>query len=634
MAEVETIIADARTFADNSYNSADSLVSNAVTIANSFASPNLPGFSSFRATPAAPDVGTPPDNVPVPDSLPSVPNAPSFLSVYTPTIPDFGAIAVPEPLDPDVLFQQQAPDFDLPNAPSDAPSMGEYAFPGAPELSFPDQPDTIELTFPDEPSIRVPSFDPSTPRDAPGAPPDTEAKIKATYQSVLPEMRAFIDEHMDSFVQRYAPEQHEAMAKLERRLSEMMDGGTALPDDVEQKIYDQTRRRTEAQRREREDEAWEAAARRGFTLPPGVLNAALQRASQEGASANTTAASEVAVEMARLEQQNIQFALQTSSALRQAVLNAGLQYAGTLAQINGQAVQYAREVASSAIEAYNAALNVFNAEVQFFQAQAQVYEVELRAAFAELEKYQALVRVEELKSSINTQKVQQYQAQIDAINSRVSAYQTEIQAVAQRIDADRARIEGFGQEVQAYTARVRAKESETRAYIAALEGDRTKVEGYTAQVRAYNAQVEGKATQVQAESAVSNAINQANQTLANVFNSEIQAFGAEAQAKTSQHAAEVRGYAARIQAYSAAVDAARTQFQSGLEASRLEFEQAQTEYRTQAEVGIESARLFLQRAQNASQAATAGANTFASIASAAVSAQNTMVSLSREILDE
>ena len=634
MAEVDQIIAEARDFASSSYDAAEGLVSSAVTIANSIASPNLPTFSTFRSTPDVVDPGAPPDNVPVPDQLPAVPDAPSFEAVYTPTVPDFGQIAVPEPLDTDTLFQQPAPEFDLPGAPSGAPTIGEHSFPEAPELHFPEQPDTLELTFPDDPSVRVPSFDPSTPREAPGKAPDAEAKITATYRSVLPEMRAFLDEHMDSFVQRYAPEQHEAMAKLERRLSEMMDGGTAMPDDVEQKLYDQTRRRTEAQRREREDEAWEAAARRGFTLPPGILNAAVQRAGQEAASANTTAASEVAVEMARLEQQNIQFALQTSSALRQAVLNAGLQYAGTLAQINGQAIQYAREIGSAAIEAYNAALAVFNAEVQYFQAQAQVYEVELRAAFAELEKYQALVRVEELKSSINTQKVQQYQAQIDAINSRINAYQTEVQAVAQRIDADRARVEAFGQEVQTYVARVRAKESETRAYVAALEGDRTKVDGYVAQVRAYNAQIEGMAAQAQAESAVSNAINQANQSLANVFNTEVQAFGAHAQALSSQHAAEVRAYAARIQAYESEVNARRTEFQSGLEASRLEFEQAQTEYRTQAEVGIQSARLYLQRAQNASQAATAGANTFASIASAAVSAQNTMVSLSREILEE
>lgn len=634
MAEVEEIIADARNFASESFGNAQGLVSTAVSIANSIAFPQFPVFPSVRPMPSIPETTPPPDQYPTLRPTGPRPGSPSLQPAYRPSLPDFGAIPRPERLEYSDLFAFEPPDITLPPAPQDIPEMGEYDFPDVPLLSMPETPALAPINFPDAPSVSIPTLDLHAPERPTEAPPDARQLVEVSYNRVLPEMREYLEQQVDAFTARISPEHAETMAQLERRLSEITEGGTAMPAHLEQAIYDRTRRRTEAQRREAEAEAWEASARRGFTLPPGVLQAALQRASRQGHEGNVAAASEVAIEMARLEQQNIQFAVQTSTALRQVVLNSALQWAGTLVQINGQAVQYAQAIAQAALDGYNARLALFQSEVSLFQAEAQVYEVQLRAAFADLERYQALLNAEQLKAQVNGQLIQQYREQISGERAKIDLYTAELQGVSARLDADRAQIEAFGMQVRAYMAQVQGKEAELRVYTAAMEGDRTKVQAFASQVEAFRSEVQAIGAQVAAETTYAEAINSYNRTAANVFASEMQAYGIDVGASTSIYDSEIRRFLAQLDRYRASLESQRIAFQSNLEGVRLEHEQARTIYETQAQIGIETARLYLQRAQNASGAAISGASVYANIAAAAVSAQNTMVSLSRELLDD
>ncbi len=633
MAELSReIINDARTFAQESVESADELVGQAVTRSQGQAQAIVPPFEQYF-TPGEFDI----PEAPEPDQVPTFdpanierPEAPELRSPIIPSLPDFEGIPRPERINFEDLFNQEAPNLDLPPAPSGVPEVSSPEFPEAPELNFPETPDTVKITIPDEPSVSVPSFDPEDPGKPPGQAPDSRKIIETTYHDVLPEMRAFIDEQVDSYEKRLSPHSQEYMERLEKRLDEMAEGGTALPDNIEQAIFDRTRRRTRAEQEARETEVWQDAAQRGFTMPPGITQAALHRAGTQANNENTTAASDVAIRMAELEQQNIQFALQTMSSLRQAVINATLQYAGTLAQVNGQALEYSRAVAASAIESYNAEVNLFNAKVSYFQAQAQVYEVELRSAFAELEKYRELLRAEQLKSDVNAQIVQQFQSEIQAQETRIRAYATQVDSLSRQIDADRARVEAFGQQVQAYSAQVQAQESKFRVYTAALEGDRAKVDGYAAQVQAFNTEVGALSAQVQAEATQAESVANINQTQANVFASELQAYGVDIDAKNSVHQAEIRRFTSQLDQYQTEVSALRTEYEAQLQRSELEFSEAESKFTRRSETGIENARLFLEKIRSVTDTAIQGAQVHANIAGAAVSAQNTMVSINTQ----
>ncbi len=633
--QITDIINNARNFSQDSFTAAANLVSNAVTIANSFAVPNVPTFSMTTNIPTV-NMPTFPGRAISSADLGNAmrPDPVDLDRPYRPTVPNFSGIQSPRRINYASLFNRQPPSFDFEDVPSDVPEVHTPLFPDRPSVDLPETPRRFELNLPDEPSVSVPGFDPDRPQAKPGEAPNAKREIEVAYNTVLPEMRDFITNELDAYIAKHSPNHRHVMQKLEERLQEMSEGGTALPEHIEQAIFDRTRRRTDAERKQREAEAYEAAARRGFTLPQGVLQQALNRSSQEGASANTTAASEVAIEMARLEQQNIQFALQTALAMRQAVLNASLQYAGTLAQVNAQAVEYARGIASAVIETYNATVTLFNAEVNYFQVQAQVYEIELRAAFAELEKFTALLRAEELKSNINRQLIDQYTAEIGAQRTKLDIYTAQLQAISTRLDVDRARIEGFQAEVQTYVARVRAKEGEIRAYVAALEGDRARIGGFQAEVEAYRAEIEAVRAQTAAEVGYSEAINSYNRAQSEVFRNEMSAYGVDVQAATSLVDSEVRAFAGQVDGYRAQIEGFRQQHQANIESARLSFEQARTQYETQAQIGIETARTFLQRVQNASQAAISGAGVYGDIAAAALSAQNTMVSLGQELIGD
>ncbi len=628
----DAVISEARNFATDSFSSANQLVDQAVSIANTSFALRLDPMPEAPVIPV-PEVDT---EVPTYDQKVEItgerPDAPSLTTVNPPETPDFDNISRPEPLNLEDLFNQDQPVFDLPSIDRAAPEVSTPTIPDSPTLDIPQAPDLTELSFPNEPSTVIPAFNPQKPTSRPGEAPDAEDIMEVSYSTILPQMRENIEAHVDDFIDKHSPNHKQIMGRLESRLEEMQQGGTAMPAEVEQRLYDRARARTEGERQNTEAEAVEAAARRGHTIPPGAMQAALMDAAHQAARNNAATSSEIAIEQARLEQQNIQFAIQTSSALRQAIINAALQYSGTLVSINGQAIQYAQAVASSAIDVYNAQVNYFNAEVNYFQAQAQVYEIELRAAFAELERYQALVRVEELKSQINSQLVEQYRQQIEVQRARVQMYAEQLRAIGVQIESDRARIDAFGASVQAYSAQVQAKQAEFQVYEAALRGDEAKVRGFATQVDAYRAEIGAEAAKSETEIAQTQAVTNFNRSQVEIFRSEMQAYGVDISARSSIQQAELRNFATQLEAYRARLEGEVEKSRVHAENARLEFEQQRTQFTTDADFAIQATRLSLDRVANASQAAISGAGVYGNIAQAAVGAQNTMVSLAHETL--
>lgn len=632
---VLSIIESARTYAQSSYSTADQLVQKAVTSAMSSTVLAQPHLGYQISVPEITHDVIEPGSTPVFDDAGlTLPDKPTLEDPYQLTVPDFSGITPPAELDYETLFAFHRPDLDMPGFDREAPTISPLDIPDAPELSLPEAPELFEVSLPDAPSFRIPGFDPERPGARPEAPDDAVEIFKTNFETILPQMRAFLEAEIDGWLEKHSPDHHTRMQALEDRLASMLDGGTALSSEIEQRLYDRARARNEAARRDVDAQATERAAQMGHTLPPGTMLAALQRASQDAANANAGTSAEIAIKQAELEQQNIQFAIQTSLALRQLVLNAALQYAAQLANLNSQALQYASAVAQTTVQLYNARVQLFSAEVDYFRAQAAVYEVELRAAFAELERYEALVRLEQLKGALNEQQVNMYRQRLEGERTRLGLYTEQIRGEALKLDAERAQIDAFSAEVQAYTAQVGAKEVEFRAYSAALQGDAAKVQGYASSIDAYRARIGAEGVRVGAEASYAEALSSQNRSLTEIFRNEIQAYGTEAQVRQSQYQGEIRAYLASIDRYRTdlqyGLDAART----SLEGQRLTLEGAKVEFDAQNTFAVENARNFLDRAKTISTAAMSGAQVYGDIAGNAVAAQNTMVSLANETLSD
>lgn len=630
--DIQGIVADARNFARDSYSESASLANQAINAANSVSSPTLPSLPDTVTIPELERAAPPPEEAPKMDTTGlEEPERPTLLNPHDISIPDFDAIAKPTELDRSELFNFQRPSFDHREFTEEAPAPVELDLPDAPNMDMPASPEFFEIALPEQPTFRIPGFDPERPGPRPGQPPDVVKKYRAAFDEVLPELKQALQSEFNAWIQQHAPQHHAQMELLETRLREMVEGNsTALPDETEQMLADRARARNEASRQDVEREVTEAAARMGHTAPPGALLAGLQRASQDAANANAATSAEIAVENARLTQQNIQFAVQALTTIRQMVLNTALQYTGQIIQLNSQALQYAGAIADALLETYNARVRLFQVEMEYLQVQAQVYEAELRYAFADLERYEALVRAEELKGQLNQQQVQRYQALLDSERTKLDLFTARVEGELTKVRAKQAEIEGFSAQVRAYVARMGAEEIKFRAYASAISGDEAKIRAYTADVDAYRSRISAETSKLSGEVAAAEGIDSQNRTRANIFAQDIQAYGVKANVLQTQHQSEIRAYLASLERYRAELSDNINRFRAQLDGQRARLDQETTRYQGTIQVATEQARNFMERARAVTDATSSASSVYGGLAESALGGMNTMVSMSLE----
>ncbi|MBT8075175.1 MAG: hypothetical protein KJN61_01785, partial [Gammaproteobacteria bacterium] len=237
-ATVTDIINDARTFASSSYDSAEDLISSANSAASGLVllDPRQLNF----ATTGTDDVGflaEPPtfsDGYTKPTSRPPQPSLETFI---LPTIPDFPT--APDELDTSTLFQFDRPTYDIGGFDGTIPDITtEYDFPAVPSITEYADPVTTPLDLRDTPDVDAPTFENSVTVHDPGDVPDLSDIYLTTVETAIPEFRAWVENYADSWIDRYAPGYHAAMAQLEAAISRGYDGNTALPDDIEAQIFD------------------------------------------------------------------------------------------------------------------------------------------------------------------------------------------------------------------------------------------------------------------------------------------------------------------------------------------------------------------------------------------------------------
>lgn len=281
-----------------------------------------------------------------PVALPSAP--PSSAGLVAPTLTD---IALELPAEPDgaLVFQDiagldagDAPTFDviaptvnLPTAPSQIAEFTGVAPSIDTDIDFPEPPDELmnplvpapvltDRVEPTKPQVTLPTFDALVPTNDAVAPTDLEGQFRSAYQDAAPSTIAMLDGYVDAMLTKYNPRFSEQMGRIEDQLARYMAGGTGLNEDVEDAIFSRSQDKNAGETARTIDAARTAAADMGFTLPNGALLAAMNRARQSGADNNARANAEIVIMQAKMEQENLQFAVTTSANLRTAMLQASL----------------------------------------------------------------------------------------------------------------------------------------------------------------------------------------------------------------------------------------------------------------------------------------------------------------------
>lgn len=622
---VSDLITDARAYTGALTTTAGNAMSDAISAVRAIGY-TIPNYFPVVLPLAPPSsvILTPPTLNPVDLTLPDDPGAaPAFQdisAVEAGFLPDFSAVTptINLPTKPNQIaeFLQTAPQIDTNIAFPDPPDALLNPLIPAPTLT-----DRVE---PSSPTISLPGFDGVAPTDMPDAPIDYETRFRGAYADAAPSIIAMIDGYVDAQLLQLNPQFYTQMAAIERQLTTYLAGGTGLNPDVENAIYERERGKNTAEARRVRNASYEEAAKRGFTLPTGALSQIIQTARQGAADNNARQASEIVVMAAEMEQKNLQFAVTTSMALRQMVLSATLNYQSNLVSLNGQALDYAKNVLNAIIEVYNSAVRAFEVKLDAYKSEALVYDTRLKAALSFIELYRTQIEALRALTQVDIAKVDVYKARIEGLIAYSNVYRAQIEAVQGRVNLEKLQLDVFQSKVQAYTSLVQAKSAEWQGYSASIEGEVAKVKIYGVQVEAYNSLINGYRAKIEADTervraqALTNQARAANYaSILSGYTAVVSARGEVARIKIEIGRQSLLAYTAQIQGTVANAQVLNEYYRS---ISTVAIANAQQRMTAQVETG-NSTRAF---GETIARLGTANASIFSGLAQAGLAGMNTL----------
>jgi hypothetical protein len=502
-----------------------------------------------------------------------------------------------------------------------APTLESFTVPPSPDaLSNFDFaiPTVSDITIPPAPSVVLPEFAATAPDTAIAAPSDLSGEFASNYAGMSVSMRNSLDAAVDAQLLKINPEYHNQMAALEAKLSKYMAGGTALPIDVEQAIYNRARDKTNAEYLKSRDQIMKEGASRGFTIPGGAQYSALAQSRQAAADNNARAAMDIAIKQAEMEQQNIQFAMAQSANLRVAVVGALNAWFGSLIQLNGQALEYARDLLQAAISVYEVAVKIATARIEIYKAEAQVYEIRLKAVLAVYDVYMAEIKALEAQVNIEVSRINAVRSRAEALAALASAYRATIDGVVARAQLEKLKVDIFGEEIRAFSAEASAKQVEWQGFGEQVRGEVAKQGVYEAQVRAYSEEWRAQVAKIQGYSSHVQAITAKNEGAYRTYGAAVQAYTAlisgeseAVRADVAVHDADVKGFIARASAEEARVKSKIAGYEATIRNSI-------GLYNTNANIAIASSSNYNHYMTSAAGVAVNAAQVYASMAGSAM----------------
>lgn len=624
--QASTIISDARAYAAGlqaltaqAMGAANQAISNVPVTVTSYSVPPLPQYTAPVAIAAPPSI---------PAVTLAIGAAPTNLAL--PTIPAINAGVAP-------TFSAVAPLLDSVDRPGALATFVGTAPTINTSITFPEPPSALvnpiitDLVLPTRaepvrPQTTLPAFTAQLPIDTSVAPTGLDLTFSNAYASAAPSTATMVSGYVDSLVAKYNPQFSNQMAAIEVQLSKYLAGGTALNSAVEDAIYARARAKNDVDAKRVQDAAFQDAASRGFTLPSGALASSLAQARRDSYIANARAGNEIAIAQAEMEQKNLQFAITTSANLRTAMLNAAMTYMQSLVTLNGQSIEYAKNVVTALVETYNAQIKMYSARLDAYRASASVFDVQLRSALAGVELYRTEITALQALTQTDLAKVEVYRARMEVLKTLADVYQSQISTVQGRVGLEKLKLDLFQTQVQTYATQVQSKTAEWQGYSAAIEGQvaKTKVyavqaDAFSAQIQGYKASIEAQVANVQAASAAVDAVAKTNSAAQETYRTVMQANGEVARTQIASNQTLIQAYEATARANVANATTAAEYFKT---VATVGIEQAKLVIST----GIESGKVEQARAEAIASVSSQNANVLGSLVGAAMAGMNTLAS--------
>ncbi len=414
----------------------------------------------------------------------------------------------------------EKPTINMPADPDDAPDIDTTVdLPTKPDLDLPDPPSLDDIVIPDAPEITLDSFDETL------LPWNVDDPAQFTWDDPTYDSDVYSD----------------LLAKI---LNDIQHGGTGLSEAVEQELYDRflARTFTENERLYTETENYFAA--RGFTLPPGMLAAALNETNQQISRNNMEASREIHINQAELAQKNTHFILELGTKLE------GMMREFFINQAN-LSLQGQRAVAEHSIALYNAAAEKHRYYLEEYKTKADVWEAGVRAAMVEIEIFKGKIEGARVSADVQRTLVDIYNAQLNAANTIVGLYTAQMEGERIKAQINELKIRVYAEQIRAYVARIEGETAKMGMYEVEYRGEAIKAEVYQSRVQAFGAEVDAKAKELGGQIAELEATLKENAGLIDKYKADAQVYSTDVDAVARKIDAVVTVFQGEVSAYNA-----------------------------------------------------------------------------------
>lgn len=516
-----------------------------------------------------------PPTRPTLDPIPTLPDDPTIPNFQ----PAFTGFAIPDP----------PPNIDISGQPTPDYGSTDVTLPDTINPAMPDLPLLDSIVVPTFAGITLPTFDVTAPEFEGSALVDVLQWSEPTYHPTI------LSETFD-------------------KIRTLWSGGSGIPAAIEQAMVERAQSREDMAYARDLDNVSTEFAKRGFTMPPGMMSARIDQMKQDLNLKKQGLNRELTIKFVETQIENIRFAVTQSVAAEQVMVSIFLN----MAQRMFEAAKFQIE---TQVQIYNAQVSLFNARTQAFGVRAQVFAELVRAELAKIEVFKAEVEAEVAKGQVNEQKVRVYAAQLQGVTAQVEVYKAKMQGASIQSEVIRNRIEAYKSELQAYAERLSAQKVLFDAYNSRVQAEGAKAQVVEAQARAYASLVQGKVSIAEFGLKKLEFTLQKNQLLISEYTSELEAtkVSMQSQLETAQLAAQA--YTADTQRFAAQAQAETSKAQLQVSAqeasarSNVSYFQARVQaYVSYMEQMIRKVSTIVEALKSAGQiASTIGAGALAAV---------------------
>jgi len=451
------------------------------------------------------------------------------------------------------------PDITWPTDPGDPPSLSDQVIADEPDYDDAVAPTITEVTVGDIPSIVQPSL-----------------------SIIHPEFSEVVSLHsFDHTVDEYKSELAELIkAKLK---NDVENGGTGLGTAIEDQIWDNAVESLQEVHEQQQQEVLTFWAGRGFEFPPGALSGALAMVAQQQAKGKEQLNRDIAIEQARLADQNTRWANDAGITFENYLMN----HHDAIASLSLDAAKHAQQ---SAIDTYKIRVMFYEAKLAGINSEIAAFESQLKANDAILQEFR--LKIEAAKGNVEIQAlyVQIYETFQRGNAIKADIFRTSVEAAKIKAELEEKKLEAHKLKVDIFTATTNANTARYGAYAAEINGEAEKIKLYSESNRAYLAEVEAVKVKKDITIATVAAELDANRAKIEEYRAQLESYEKDVDFEISKITANSDIFKADITAYNADIEKARAQILGDIETYRAKAEHE----RGNLQIALEESRVNAQ----------------------------------------